>query len=246
MANFNKPTFTTSTTDITPLVVTQNLSNILSKTGISNQFEKGIKGKFDNYGFVDATFESMMKSVGWVGGYKWCAFYMKVVMMQLFSFDRDWIVKKLGGGAYENLTNVESYNAQGDKRYLAIRKGAPEVADYVALKGKVGGHTFMVTELLGGNETEGWKVRTIEGNTNFTGTSDGEKTESIIRTIKIGGTTKTQVVKGYIRRNFTPSELAMLTYDNAQQTFVFKGQTPASPSNAPKGSISSQILKGKL
>ena len=235
MANFNKPTFTTSTTDITPPLVITNLPAIFSGKGLLGQSEKSIRGKFDNYGFVDATFESMMRSVGWQGGQAWCAYYMKVVLMQLYSFDRDWIAKKLSGSAYGNLTAVEGYNKQGDKRYLGVRSGSPEVADVVSMLNASGegGHTFMVTELLGGNENDGWKVRCVEGNTNNGGSREGDKVLERTRTIKVGARSGGQIVKGYIRRNFTESELALLKYDDAKQTFVFANQVNPSSYNVP-------------
>ena len=169
--------------------------------------------------------------------------------MQMFSFDRDWLVKNIGSNAYDNFTNVQKYNNRGDKRYLAISSGKPEVADVGVLKqdnnsGK--GHTFMIKEVLGGNDTDGWKVKTIEGNTTLGGGREGEGVFSLTRTLKIGGKSQGMLVIGYIRRNFTPSELEALTYDEAQQTFVFAGQRTPTPSNAPKGSISAQLLKKQL
>ena len=238
----------TKSTETTPPLVITKLPSFFGGTGLTGQAEKSLRGKFNNYGFVDATFEAMMRTVGWQGGQAWCAYYMKVVLMQLYSFDRDWVAKKLTGSAYGNLTAVESYNAKGDMRYLGVRKGIPEVADVVCMLNASGegGHTFMVTEVLGGNESSGWKVKCIEGNTNNGGDREGDKVLERTRTIKVGMRSGGQIVKGYIRRNFTPSELEALTYDEAKQTFVFAGQRTPTPSNAPKGSISAQILKGKL
>ncbi len=209
----------------TPPLVIAKFPTFFGSTGLTGQSEKSIRGKFNNYGFVDATFEAMMRSVGWIDGQSWCAYFMKVSLMQLYSFDREWVAKKLTGSAYGNLVAVEGYNAKGDKRYLGIRSGIPEVADVVCMLNPSGegGHTFMVTEVLGGDEANGWKVKTIEGNTNNGGSREGDKVLERSRTIKVGVRSGGQIVKGYIRRNFTQTELNQLRFDDAKQTFYFAG-----------------------
>jgi hypothetical protein len=95
-----------------PLVSKINLvfgkfSSFLETRGFANQLEKNVKGRM-NVGFVDSAFEKMMKSVGWQSSNAWCGFYVKLILMQLFSFDKEWLSKNIGGGALQNLTNVQN------------------------------------------------------------------------------------------------------------------------------------------
>jgi hypothetical protein len=210
---FNIPTFGGTTTPITPLLVPTMLTKFLDRKGLSNQFEK--VGK--NVGFKDAAFESMMKSVGWRGGQAWCSYYVKLIYMQLFSFDRDYISKYFSGGAVQNLLTFESLNRGGDLKYVASRKNDPQIGDIFVLQG----HTGIVVEVYG-VEGGGYKVLTVEGNTNFKGSREGESTENIKRTLTIGKPTFGQNMLGYVRRNFTKAQIDALYYDEEEGTFKFK------------------------
>jgi hypothetical protein len=225
----NTPTFNTP-----PLLSTFSLTNILSTKKLDSQFEKVVpklKKMYDNAGFTDATFEAMMKSVGWQGSLPWCAWYVKVVFMQLYSFDREWLSKNIGGGAVNNLYNVQNLNAMGDKRYIAITKNEqPQVGDVFCMGVSGNGHTGIVVEVLG-QSGKGWKVKTIEGNTSDEGVREGYRTRYLTRTLQVGvaGVGSTQVMKGYWRRNFTQQELAKIKYDEAQGTYVMQKGTLQTP-----------------
>jgi len=218
---FNTPTFNAPKfgEPITPLLVTTNLSNFLSTKKLDKQYEK--LGK--NVGFVDASFQAMMKSVGWQGGQAWCSYYVKLVYMQLFSFDRDWIAKNITGSAMGNFNHITRLNNGGEKRYIAIKNNdEPLVGDVFCLGVEGDGHTGIVTEILG-KSGNGWKVKTIEGNTGASGTREGDKTASLTRTLEIGvKSLGSKVFKGYWRRNFTKDEIANIVYDEAQGTYVMK------------------------
>ena len=160
-----------------------------------------------------------MRAVGWSTSQAWCAYYMKLVMMQMFSFDRDFLAKNFTGSAQGNFNTIRELNRLGDKRYLAITSGSPQVGDIFVLQNlsnKALGHTGLVLKNLGDN-----KVQTIEGNTNFQGSRDGDKIESLTRDLNIGQNSFGQKVIGFIRRNWTPEELDKLNYDDSKQTFVF-------------------------
>ena len=80
-------------------------SSFLETRGFANQLEKNVKGRM-NVGFVDSAFEKMMKSVGWQSSNAWCGFYVKLILMQLFSFDKEWLSKNFGRGALENFNKI--------------------------------------------------------------------------------------------------------------------------------------------
>jgi hypothetical protein len=230
---FNSPKFNDPPTTL-PLLSTFSLTNILSTKKLDNQVEKivpKLKQLYDNRGFVDASFQATMESVGWQDGLMWCAYYVKLVYMQLYSFDREWLSKNIGGGAVNNLYNVINLNKQGDKKYIAITKNEkPQVGDVFCQGVSGNGHTGIVVEVLGelGN---GWKVKTIEGNTSEKGVREGYRTLYLNRTLQVGVASKgsSKVLKGYWRRNFTEQELADITYDESQGTFVKKGATIVNP-----------------
>ncbi len=221
---FTPPTFLSTT----------SLTNILSTKKLDTQFEKivpKLKKLYDNRGFVDASFEATMKAVGWGDGQAWCAYYVKLIFMQLYSFDREWLSKNIGGGAVNNLYNVVNLNKQGDKRYIAITKNEkPQVGDVFCQGVSGNGHTGIIVEVLG-ESGKGWSCKTIEGNTSDEGVREGYRTKYLTRTLQVGvaGKGSSKVLQGYWRRNFTEQELADITYDEAQGTYVKKGAKIVSP-----------------
>ena len=149
--------------------------------------------------------------------------------MQLYSFDRDWLSKNIGGGAVNNLYNVQNLNAMGDKRYIAFTKNEkPQVGDVFCMGVSGNGHTGIVTEVLS-QSGNGWNVKTIEGNTNDKGVREGYRTQYKQRTLEIGKLSGGQVMKGYWRRNFTEQELAKISYDESQGTYVMRKGTLQTP-----------------
>jgi hypothetical protein len=191
---------------------------------LDNQYEK----IGQNVGFVNASFEAMMKSVGWQGSQPWCAYYVKLIFMQMYSFDRIWLSKNISGSAMGNLVGVEALNKKGDMRYVALRNNDVQIGDVFCLSYPKGGHTGIVTEILG-KSGDGYKVKTIEGNTASSGTREGDKTSNLQRTMIIGQNTLGGTLRGYWRRNFTDAEKDQLRYDEAQGTFVFSGQEIVNP-----------------
>jgi hypothetical protein len=233
---FNAPKFNDPTNPPTPpFLTTLSFTNLLSTKKLDSQFERivpKLKKMYDNVGFVDASFEAMMKSVGWQGGQAWCAYYVKIVLMQLYSFDREWLSKNIGGGAVNNLYIVQNRNAVGDKRYIAITKNEqPQIGDVFCMGVGGNGHTGIVLEVLG-QSGNGWSCKTIEGNTSDEGVREGYRTRYLTRTLQVGvaGRGSTQVLKGYWRRNFTKDELSKISYDEQQGTYVM-----------PKGYVSTPI-----
>lgn len=205
-------------TNPTPLIVTANFLPFLEKRNLKDQIEKlGRKGQ-QNVGFVNVSFESMMKNVGWKGGQAWCAYYIKLVLLQMFSFDREFLSKHLTGSSTGNLSKIQSLNRGGDIRYQAFADASWQVGDVFVLKNPTGGgHTGMVLESYGGG-----KVKTVEGNTNLKGSREGDRVLNLDRTLVVGKVSGGQTVIGGFRRNFTEQEAKMLHFDDATQTFIFK------------------------
>ena len=202
---------------VTPLLLIQRFGDFLDKRNLLNQLEKQIRGR-KNVGFVDASFEAMMRSVGWWSSAAWCAFYVKLVLMQLFSFDREWLSKNLSGSAIGNLDSVKDANKRGDNRYVAFTEGNLSVGDVFVNKRPEGGHTGIILEVLDESTN---RVRTIEGNTNTKKSGEGDKVLILERTLQVGKKSGSQTVVGFFRRNFTDAELEKLNYDEKTQTFVF-------------------------
>lgn len=192
------------------------LNPLISKKGFDEI--KEVVSRAENRGFTNAAFESMMKKVGWTTGQAWCAFYVKLVYMQFFSFDREWLSINFTGSAAGNFIRVQQLNQKGDKRYIAINRDEPEVGD-IACWGRVGrGHTGIVTEVINKN-----RVKTIEGNTTLSGAREGDGVRTLTRTVKVGTLSGDGLIfLGYIRRNFTEEEMKRLYFDENEQTLKFK------------------------
>jgi len=200
-----------------PLVFAK-LLGFLEVTGFASQLEKKVKGRA-NVGFVDSAFEAMMKAVGWQSSQAWCAYYVKLVLMQLFSFDKEWLSKNIGGGAMQNFENVKNLNKKGDKKYIAFTSGKLQVGD-IFCQGVVGnGHTGIIVQIL---DEETNYCETIEGNTDSTKTGEGDKVKKLKRYLTVGKKSGSMTITGFFRRNFTEQELKNIRYDETKQTYVFE------------------------
>jgi hypothetical protein len=184
----------------------------LTSKGFKGQMEKIVKGA-ENVGFVDSSFQAMMKSVGWRGGEAWCMYFCKLVYMQFYSFDREFLAKNFNGSTLLTLQNVINLNARGDRRYVFINTNTPQIADIICLQGHVALVKEIITPTL---------VKTIEGNTNLQGDREGQGVEELKRTLIVGKASGKKLFKGYIRRNFTQAELDKLYFDETEKTLKFR------------------------
>jgi hypothetical protein len=217
--NENNPNSEISNVPLFPNItlIFGKLLGFLDAKGFASQLEKKVKGR-GNVGFVDSAFEAMMKSVGWQSSQAWCAFYVKLVLMQLFSFDKEWLSKNIGGSALQNLINVQNLNKKGDKKYLAFTKGKLQVGDIFCAKRTKGGHTGIIVQIL--DEKTNY-CETIEGNTDSTQTGEGDKVKKLKRYLTVGKASGSMTIVGFYRRNFTEEELKNIKYDENKQTYVF-------------------------
>jgi hypothetical protein len=190
----------------------------LVSKGFKGQLEKVVRGS-KNVGFVDASFQAMMKSVGWRGGEAWCMYFCKLVYMQFFSFDREFISKNFNGSSQGTPNNIIALNKRGDKRYVFIEENSPQIGDIFCLVNKANrgfGHVGIVTEVI-----DNTTVKTIEGNTSLKGVREGEGVFELKRTLVVGKGSS-QITRGYIRRNFTKEELDKLYFDETEKTLKFR------------------------
>jgi hypothetical protein len=184
----------------------------LSNKSFRGQLEKVVKGG-KNVGFVDTSFQTMMKAVGWKSGEAWCMYYCKLVYMQFFSFDREFLAKNFNGSTGGTLQNIINLNARGDKRYIFLNTNTPQIGDIICLQGHVG----LVQEVISPTV-----VKTIEGNSNLKGVREGEGVVENTRTLIVGKPSFGQMFKGYIRRNFSQDELNKLYFDETEKTLKFR------------------------
>lgn len=200
------------------------LNPFLTSSGFKGQLEKLVRGA-KNKGFQNSSFEAMMKKVGWRNGEAWCMYFCKLVYMQFYSFDRDFIAKNFTGSSQGTPDNIIQLNRKGDNKYVFIDKDTPQIGDIFILKNNdrsYQGHAGIVTEVLNNN-----LVKTIEGNTNLGGSREGDGVFELTRTMEVGKASKvqggggTKILRGYIRRNFTEQELSRLFYDENEKTLKF-------------------------
>jgi hypothetical protein len=217
--NENNPNGGNSTANLFPNIplVFAKLLGFLEVTGFASQLEKKVKGRA-NVGFVDSAFEAMMKAVGWQSSQAWCAYYVKLVLMQLFSFDKEWLSKNIGGSALQNLINVQNLNKKGDKKYVAFTSGKLQVGDIFCAKRTKGGHTGIIVQIL--DEKTNY-CETIEGTTDSSQTGEGDKVKKLKRYLTVGKISGSMTITGFFRRNFTEDELKKIRYDENKQTYVF-------------------------
>lgn len=131
--------------------------------------------KKGNSGFQDPKFEKELKAAGWYFGAPWCAFFIKMVFRKLFSGKLyEAVNRQFNGSAKQTFDNVAASGTflTGD----TPRPGAV----VIFLKGHgPSGHAGMV-------EWVDFKTNTmscIEGNTNATGSREGDRVARKLRTI---------------------------------------------------------------
>jgi hypothetical protein len=209
-----------------PIILAQIMNPFITSKGYEGQSEvKAImrQGKKinENTKFVDSIFQAMLKTTGWTTGAAWCAYFVKLFLMQFYSFDRDWINKTLSGGAISNLDVISNLNKKGKFTWTADRSNNPQIGDVIVWRtSPTKGHTGIVTNV------DATTVTTIEGNTTARSTDREGDLVKIKKypkdSLKIGQTYRTFTLLGYFRRVFTPEEISKLYYDEAEQTLKFR------------------------
>ncbi|WEK18182.1 MAG: CHAP domain-containing protein [Candidatus Pedobacter colombiensis] len=145
-----------------------------------------------NAGFYDAAFEAKMKSAGWYRGAPWCAFFAKSVFAEVYAEDKRTapiIRNTFTGGVIDTLKRVKAEGtfATGPE---------PKVGALVMWRmGKTSsGHAGIVISVDKANNT----MQTIEGNTNASGSREGDCVAKKLRTIHRDFRSDGLNVEGYI------------------------------------------------
>jgi len=141
--------------------------NKLRKTIILNAQKylgiKEVKAKpeDDDKGFTDKTFEYKLRHVGWQAGWDWCAFFVKLVLLESFAqmnlSEQYYFVKKyFTGRTQETWANFR----QNRRRFfeLSATPSKGSIAMWRNIYNRYAGHTGIVIQA--GKDT----FKTIEGN----------------------------------------------------------------------------------
>lgn len=134
----------------------------------------------NNKGFNDVTFQNDIKEVGWRPTYAWCSLFTKLIWKEVFSVYCPnlipAILKYIQAGC---MNSWRAFKSSKEFRTGNIpRPGA--IGIFQSTKDKALGHAVICTSnLLPGN-----KFNTIEGNTNMSGSREGDRVA--IKTRKVG------------------------------------------------------------
>ncbi|MBY0245838.1 MAG: CHAP domain-containing protein [Sphingobacteriaceae bacterium] len=152
----------------------------------------GQKEKKGNSGFVSAGFEAAMKLAGWFLGAPWCAFFVRMVLLEVYASDAKKLVvikKCCSGNAQQTFKNFKADGtfATGD----VPKEGALVVWQLGdSEKGHIGfvEYAKVLDNVMG----------TIEGNTNGAGSREGDQVAAKPRTIERAFRAEGLNVIGYV------------------------------------------------
>lgn len=145
-----------------------------------------------NKGFGNKEFEKLMQGVGFYIGAPWCAFFTKLVYKLAYADHKGMtaVVRTCGSGnAQQTLKNFEANGT------FAIGE-TPKVGAIVIWQNgnSTSGHAGIVIAVDEAANT----MTTIEGNTNASGSREGDRVAQKLRTITRPWKTDGLNVKGYI------------------------------------------------
>lgn len=150
----------------------------------------GQKEKPGNSGFIDPKFEKEMKSAGWRLKDPWCATWVKMVVRKLFT-----------GHLLDSINST--FNASAKQTFDNVKKAGVFETGTVPEPGAIciclhghgpAGHEYIVESVDFKNNT----MATLEGNTNASGSREGDRVASKLRTIDRPFTPTGLNVYGYI------------------------------------------------
>lgn len=148
--------------------------------------------KPSNAGFTDPNFEKELKSVGWEKSYAWCAFFTKLIYTKAYKNDAKLsavVRDRFNGGALATYNNAKADGIFKVSDMPVI--GAIAVWQH----GNSGnGHVGIVISF----DLETNTMYCIEGNTNASGSREGDRVAIKARTIKRDRTASGLNLKGFI------------------------------------------------
>ncbi|WP_285055135.1 hypothetical protein [Pedobacter ginsengisoli] len=166
------------------------MSTIVTNFIVFTAWYIGRTEKSKNSGFHDPKFEKELTAAGWYKGAPWCAFFIKMVFRKLFTGNLLQAVNaQFNGSAKQTFDNVKAGGVF--ETGLIPEPGAVCVC---LLGHGPAGHEFMVEWVDFKSNTMG----TIEGNTNASGSREGNCVARKLRTITRSFTPTGLNVYGYI------------------------------------------------
>ena len=152
----------------------------------------GQQEKSGNSGFQNAEMERLMKEVGWHEGDAWCVYFAKLMWyMKAPEWLKPKIKTSISGSSQQTLKNVSN-----DPAFVVSK--IPRIGDMVIWQtykngsGKSTGHAGIVQRV---NVND---FKTIEGNTNSSGTNEGVEVAEKTRTYDFDKTNGLRL-KGFVR-----------------------------------------------
>jgi len=133
--------------------------------------------KKGNKGFYDPEFEKLLKAVGFYVGAPWCAFFGKAVWKQVYADHKGMsavINSCFTGGCLDTLRRVEANGT-----LLTGEEPRPGAVVIWRHGRGTSGHFGIVESVDAKNNT----MTTIEGNTNASGSREGDRVARKLRTI---------------------------------------------------------------
>ena len=151
----------------------------------------------DNAGFSNATFQQMMKSVGWKGGEAWCMYFAKSIYLNAFPNKAAEIDKVLTGSTQQSWKNAIAH----PELFKVITDGAPQRGDIIiwqSITNPANGHAGIAYK-----KQKGTTWYTIEGNTSLDKAREGQGIMKQTRTLVPGTIEGGLKLLGFIRLKTT-------------------------------------------
>jgi hypothetical protein len=156
------------------------------------EWYNGRTEKPNNGGFHDGAFEKELASVGWNKGYAWCAFFTKLIYTKAYKGNAQLanVVKsKFNGGALATFNNVKA-----DKNFKTSEKPVIGAIAVWQHGNTSSGHVGIVKSFDLKTNT----MYCIEGNTNASGSREGDRVAIKARTITRARSATGLNLKGFI------------------------------------------------
>lgn len=149
--------------------------------------------KANNSGFYDAAFEKELVSVGWYKGAPWCMFFAKLIWRKAYRNDSrlfDVVNRMLNGSVLMSLNNMKNNGT-----FTITANPIPGSIAIWQMGNGTSGHAGIVIPLEADLKNT---FRTIEGNTNASGSREGDRVAIKLRTLERPFTLSGLNLKGFI------------------------------------------------
>jgi hypothetical protein len=156
------------------------------------EYYNGRKEKPNNSGFHDVDFQKELALMGWLKGYAWCAYFTKLIYTKAYKSDPKviaFIKSKFNGGALSTFNNVKA----GGVFKTSDKPVVGAIAVWQHGNGSAG-HVGIVKSFDLLKNT----MYCIEGNTNTSGSREGDQVAIKARTIVRERSASGLNLKGFI------------------------------------------------